>query len=194
MAAYRAALTERTRERVPLDWAMTQNNLGNALRAWGSARAGRRGWRQAVAAYRAALTERTRERVPLDWATTQNNLGGALLSLGERESGTARLEEAVAAYRAALTEHPRAGPAGLGRDPEQPRQRACEAGGARERDRAAGGGGGGLPRRADRGTRERVPLDWAATQNNLGSALPSLGAREAGPRGWRRRWRPTARR
>ena len=29
--AYRAALQERTRERVPLDWATTQNNLGNAL-------------------------------------------------------------------------------------------------------------------------------------------------------------------
>ena len=31
VAAYRAALEERTRDRVPLDWAMTQNNLGNAL-------------------------------------------------------------------------------------------------------------------------------------------------------------------
>jgi hypothetical protein len=31
VAAYRAALEERTRERVPLDWAMTQNNLGVAL-------------------------------------------------------------------------------------------------------------------------------------------------------------------
>jgi hypothetical protein len=29
-AAYRAALTERTRERVPLDWAMTTGNLGVA--------------------------------------------------------------------------------------------------------------------------------------------------------------------
>jgi hypothetical protein len=29
--AYREALKEYTRERVPLDWAMTQNNLGNAL-------------------------------------------------------------------------------------------------------------------------------------------------------------------
>ena len=28
--AYRDALKERTRERVPLQWAMTQNNLGNA--------------------------------------------------------------------------------------------------------------------------------------------------------------------
>ena len=31
VAAFREALTERTRERVPLDWAATQNNLGVAL-------------------------------------------------------------------------------------------------------------------------------------------------------------------
>jgi hypothetical protein len=35
VAAYRAALTEWTRERVPLDWATTQNNLGNALSTLG---------------------------------------------------------------------------------------------------------------------------------------------------------------
>jgi hypothetical protein len=29
-------------------------------------------------------------------------------------------------------------------------------------------------------TRERVPLDWATTQNNLGSALQKLGERESG--------------
>ena len=33
VAAHRLALKERTRERVPLDWAMTQMNLGVALRA-----------------------------------------------------------------------------------------------------------------------------------------------------------------
>lgn len=32
VAAFRGALEERTRERVPLDWAATQNNLGPALR------------------------------------------------------------------------------------------------------------------------------------------------------------------
>jgi hypothetical protein len=41
-------------------------------------------------------------------------------------------------------------------------------------------------------TRERVPLDWAATQNNLGNALQALGEREAGQRVWRRRSRPIA--
>ena len=29
-------------------------------------------------------------------------------------------------------------------------------------------------------TRERVPLDWAMTQNNLGAALTTLGKRESG--------------
>ena len=31
VTAYRAALAERTRDRAPLQWAMTQNNLGSAL-------------------------------------------------------------------------------------------------------------------------------------------------------------------
>jgi len=40
VAAYRAALQERTRERVPLDWAATQNGLGNALQTLGEREAG----------------------------------------------------------------------------------------------------------------------------------------------------------
>ena len=44
VAAYREALQERTRARVPLDWAMTQINLGNVLSdAWRAGAAGRRG-------------------------------------------------------------------------------------------------------------------------------------------------------
>ena len=55
--AYRAALEERTRERVPLDWAMTQNNLGNALQLLGARESGTARLEEAVAAYRAALDE-----------------------------------------------------------------------------------------------------------------------------------------
>jgi tetratricopeptide (TPR) repeat protein len=105
VAAYRAALEERTRERVPLDWAMTQVNLGNALNILGERENGTTRLEQACAAYRAALEEQTRERVPLEWAATQNNLGDVLTKLGEREGRTVRLEEAVAACRAALEEH-----------------------------------------------------------------------------------------
>ncbi|MEM8572778.1 MAG: hypothetical protein AAGG56_18045, partial [Pseudomonadota bacterium] len=84
VVAYRAALEERTRDRAPLDWAMTQNNLGNVLRTLGARESGTARLEEAVAAYRAALEEQTRDRVPLDWAMTQNNLGAALCNLGTR--------------------------------------------------------------------------------------------------------------
>ena len=93
--AYRVALQEWSRDRVPLQWAAAQNNLGNALARLGERESGTPRLEEAVTAYRAALQERARERVPLDWAMTQTNLGNALWRLGERESGTARLEEAV---------------------------------------------------------------------------------------------------
>ena len=89
VTAYRAALEEYTPERVPLQWAMTQNNLGSALQTLGEREVGTARLEEAVTAYRAALEECTRERVPLDWARTQNNLGNALRTLGERGSETA---------------------------------------------------------------------------------------------------------
>jgi tetratricopeptide (TPR) repeat protein len=82
--------------RVPLDWATTQMNLGNALKALGERGSDAARLEGAVAASRAALEEYTRASAPLDWAAAQFDLGIALRALGERESGTARLEEAVA--------------------------------------------------------------------------------------------------
>ena len=76
--AYEAALTVRTREAFPQDWAETQNNLGHRLcdRIKGS-RADN--MEAAIKAYEAALTVFTREAFPQDWAQTQNNLGDRLL-------------------------------------------------------------------------------------------------------------------
>ena len=71
VAAYRDALQERTRARVPLEWAMTQINLGDALLTLGERESGTARLEEAVAAYRDALQENTRARVPLDWAITQ---------------------------------------------------------------------------------------------------------------------------
>ena len=71
MTAYTEALKEVTRERVPLGWAMTQNNLGNALTTLGERESGTERLEQAVAAFTEALKEYTRERVPLGWAATQ---------------------------------------------------------------------------------------------------------------------------
>jgi hypothetical protein len=62
--AYEAALLERTRERVPLDWATTQNNLGTALRTLGEREGGTATLQRAVEALRPPSWS-TRERVPL---------------------------------------------------------------------------------------------------------------------------------
>jgi hypothetical protein len=105
VAAYQSAVEEQTRERVPLDWAMTQTNLGNALQVLG-AREGRHGagwrrrwhptgrrWREITRRAGAAPvgddTDEPRQRAP-----------GARFARGGHG---ARLEEAVAAFDAFLT-------------------------------------------------------------------------------------------
>ena len=109
VAAHREALKEQTRDRVPLDWATTQDNLGGALFILGNTflnlgerESGTRRLKEAVVAFREALKELTPDRVPLEWAKTQNNLGTTLRRLGECESSTKRIEEAITAYKAAL--------------------------------------------------------------------------------------------
>jgi tetratricopeptide (TPR) repeat protein len=181
VAAYRAALVETTRERVPLDWARTQMNLGTALRMLGERESGTARLEEAVAAYRAALEELIRDRASFDWARAQANLGTALARLGDRENGTGRLVEAVVAFRAALE--------GMNRD-LVPLDWA----------RAHVGLGAALTTLGERtnGTaeleqavvafraaleeliRERAPLDWGMTQANLGTVLAGLGERETG--------------
>jgi tetratricopeptide (TPR) repeat protein len=178
---YGRVLAEYPRERVPLQWAMTQMNLGTALTDLGERESGTARLKEAVAAYRAALEEYPRKRVPLRWASTQMNLGNALATLGERESGTARLDEPVAAYRAALEEWTRERVPLDWAMTQNNLGNALLTLGARESgtarlDEAVAAYHAALEER----TRERVPLDWAATQNNLGNALARLGERESG--------------
>ncbi len=178
---YSRALELLPRDRVPLYWATTQNNLGSALATLGERESGTARLDEAVAAYRAALEERTRHHVPLQWAMTQSNLGTALWRLGERESGTTRLEEAVVAFRAALEETKRE---------QAPRDWAMtqvnlgcavsmlgarESGTARLKEAVAA-----FRAALEETPRDRVPRDWAMTQVNLGSALSMLSARESG--------------
>jgi tetratricopeptide (TPR) repeat protein len=104
---HRLLLKDFTRERMPLNWAGMQTNLGTVLRTLGEREAGTARLEKAVLAFHAALEECTRERDALAWALIQGSLGEALQALGGREAGTARLEEAVAAYRLALEERTR---------------------------------------------------------------------------------------
>jgi hypothetical protein len=77
---------DRTRDRVPLKWAMTQASLGisTALLILSERGSGMARLEEAIAAYRDALMERTRDHVPLDWATSFGNQGVAMILLAER--------------------------------------------------------------------------------------------------------------
>jgi hypothetical protein len=126
VAACNDALALATPGRVPLDWAMTQANLGTVLATIGERESSPARLEESVPAYRMALTERTVERLPLDWAETQNNLCAALFRLGARKSDlppVARFESIHARGRASK----------LGDGRRQPGQRAPNAG--RERHR-----------------------------------------------------------
>jgi CHAT domain-containing protein/predicted LPLAT superfamily acyltransferase len=168
ITGYEIVLKVCTREALPQNWAMTQNNLGLAYsdRIKGD-RADN--IENAIAAYTAALTVRTREALPESWAMTQNNLG---LTYSDRIKGDRadNIENAIAAYTAALTVRTREG---------LPESWAMTQNnlGLTYSDRIKGD-------RADNienaiaaytaaltiRTREALPLDWAATQNSLANA------------------------
>jgi hypothetical protein len=69
VTSYREALKERTREKVPLDWAVTQNNLGNALMMLGERKSDPARLQDAVSAYNNALA--ISREVKADYFTQQ---------------------------------------------------------------------------------------------------------------------------
>jgi tetratricopeptide (TPR) repeat protein len=180
---YHSALTLVLRDRVPLQWAETQDRLGIALWGLGERENGTARLEEAIIAFGAALEESTRDRVPLQWAVTQNNLAMALSSLGERESGTTRLEEAVAAFRVVLDVPESA----RERDPLGWARTQNNLGltltmlGERENGKARLHEAVAVFRAAlKEQTRDREPRGWAQVQRNLAKALLALGQREGG--------------
>jgi tetratricopeptide (TPR) repeat protein len=180
VAAYRAALEERTRERTPFDWATSLHDLGNAL--------GMLGWRQsssmrlheAMSAFRAALEERTRERMPREWALTQSNLGSVMFSLGKLVADERWLEDALDCFRCALEELTR------DRSPmdwaatQQQLASALRSLGMREAGPARLHEAVACYRQVlEEVTRDSLPLQWAASQKGLGLSLAALAQRES---------------
>ena len=95
-------MKELTRQRVPLQWATIQNNLGVALRHLGIRERGTAQLQEAIAALREALQERTLERVPVERAATQFNLAAAFVALAEKTKDKTPLREALSAAEEAL--------------------------------------------------------------------------------------------
>jgi tetratricopeptide (TPR) repeat protein len=169
------------RERAPVEWTTTQNNLAEALRTLGARESGTQKLEEAAAAFREVLKERTRERVPLDWAETQSDLGSTLFLLGTRESGNEKLEEAVVAFHEALKEYTRERNPAEWALTQNNLANVLWTLGWRERGTKKLEEAVAAYREAlKEWSRERAPLAWAMTQNNLGLALRTLGARESG--------------
>ncbi|MBV8397398.1 MAG: hypothetical protein JOZ17_01505 [Acetobacteraceae bacterium] len=90
MAAYRAALQERRRDLVPLDWAMTQMNLGNALAMLGGRERGTARLEEAVAAWDACLAVTT-SVWPAEWIrVVASRRDEAQTEIRRRSGGRAR--------------------------------------------------------------------------------------------------------
>jgi tetratricopeptide (TPR) repeat protein len=179
LLGFRTASLYTIRERLPLEWAMTQNSLGSVLSRLGEREEGTAFLEQALAAYRAALEVYTREHEPLQWAMTQNSLGSVLSKLGEREAGKAHFDQALAAYQGALELCTRE------RAPLQWALTQNNLGnmlstlGEREEGTACLERAVVAYRAAlEVYTRERAPADWAMVQSNLGNLLTTIGKRE----------------
>jgi len=85
--AFRAALTELTRDRDPLRWAGIQHNLGTALMKLGERESGERGiaWlEKAVAALEAALSIFIKEGAKYNITLTRGNRDRAVALLAAR--------------------------------------------------------------------------------------------------------------
>jgi hypothetical protein len=78
---------ERTRARVPLDWAQTQNNLGLALWSLGERESGTARLEEAVAAYRDALSIFESAAAVYFAQVTHRNLARAEALLIQRRKG-----------------------------------------------------------------------------------------------------------
>ena len=182
--AQRAALEELTRERGPLQWAITTMNLGRTLYLRAdrtedpSSKAGLLA--QASKLYRDSLQELTKDGVPLQFAIANVNLGQSALTLAHLEKDQAKvvrlIGEAEAAQRAAL-------------DVYTP-DRFALARASTLHDLGytlitAGDKGGGLDsyRAAEAAYREEEGLrsreasiaDWAKVQAGIGNALRGIG-------------------
>jgi Tetratricopeptide repeat len=118
---YRKVLDEYTRARVPLQWAMTQNNLGLALWNLGERERGTARLEEAVAAYRAALEEYTRARAaPMgDDAEQSRQCASGSGGAGERDGASGGGGRSLS--RGAEGKDARARSAPMGGDAEQSR-------------------------------------------------------------------------
>ena len=86
VAAYREALKEYTQDRVPLQWATTQNNLGNALRTLGEREESSEKLEYAIKSFTLALATYQSAQVEWDLSSIETAIAKAKQRLAELKS------------------------------------------------------------------------------------------------------------
>ena len=175
IGAYEKALEVYTRDRYPMQYGVTQNNLGTAYGTLAEVEGKAENCRRAIEAYEEALKVYTHERFPMDYAMTQNNLGNAYGTLAKIEGKAENCRRAIEAYEEALKvyTHER-----FPMDYAMTQNNLGAAystlaeveGKAENCRRAIGAYEKALKVR----THKRFPMDYAMTQNNLGAAYSTL--------------------
>ena len=174
--SYRAALESLTREESPLEWAITNKNLGVALQAIGERTNDTETLDAATDSYTNAMKVLTRNQHPGQWATIQNRLGLVLYKLDLKTGDTELVKHALSSFQAALQVFTRHEWPLRWADVMNNFAQAAQMLGGQLRStellkKSVEACRGVLEVR----TKEKSPVLWAATQNNLGSALFLLG-------------------
>jgi tetratricopeptide (TPR) repeat protein len=176
--AYEAALTVRTRSRMPVEWAATTSNLADDELRLSTNEAQQE---EAIQLYMAALTVRTQTAMPLAWAKTQTDLCAAREAIGEA-LGTKWLIEAEKTCSSALTERTRDRVPMDWAATTNDRANVLVRLGEREKGtKALEAAAADYRDILSVWTRERAPKDWAMTQSNLGAVYSTLGERTNKP-------------
>ena len=185
--AYERVLKVWTCENDKENYAMTQNNLGNAYGTLAEVEDKAENCRKAIRAFQEALKVRTLEKFPMDYATAQYNLGAAYWTLADVEDKPENCRKTIEAYREALkvstlekfpmdyatTQNDLGAAYGtLAQVEDQPEncRKAIEA--FREALKVR--------------TLEKFPMDYATTQYNLGAAYGTLAQVEDQPENCRK--------
>ena len=180
ITAYEEALKVYTLDRFPMQYAMTQNNLGNAYGTLAEVEAKAKNCKKAIKAYEEALRVYTPERSPMDYAMAQNNLGNVYRTLAEVEAKAENSKKAIKAYEEALRVYT------LERSPMDYAMAQNNLGNA-YRTLAEVEAKAENSKKAIKAyevalrvyTPERSPMDYAMAQNNLGNAYTTLAKVEA---------------
>jgi len=175
--AFRLATADRHLEFGSPEWAIRQNNLGNALQEIGIRKCKRAYLEQAVQVRMTALKALPRGSAPLVWAKIQSCLGDTFRGIARLEEDAGYLEQSINAYRLALNEytHDRT-PLDWARTQNNLAAALWWLGETEEGTETLEAALGAY-RIVEPETRDQAPLDWARKQHNIALILEELGLR-----------------